>query len=339
MIESLKIQNFQAHAKLTLKLDAVTSITGPSDVGKSAIIRALRWVSQNQPAGDAFLKDGTEGVSVRLTVDGHEICRRRSKGKNEYLLDGDVFKAFGNEVPEPIRDVLRIGPENFQQQHDAPFWLSLSAGEVSKKLNEVVDLDVIDSALSFLDKEVRQRKAECKVGTQRLTEAETQVGRLNWVLEAKEDADAVQAAEQLKLTEYRSAVGLAEHVKRVRDLRDGRHAVRQRLKSLQSLGKAAKDWADAEQQHQQLANLVQSAVRFRRKAARKLPAAAEYTKIEKLDYQAGLVEIANLRAQLRTAKTYKDRIEQKKSELSDVEVELHSLTKGKCPLCGADFDE
>jgi DNA repair protein SbcC/Rad50 len=168
MIESITIRNFQRHKKLKLDLDPhVTTIVGKNDSGKSAIIRALKWVAFNKPAGTTFIHYGEKRASVLVRVDGRSAKRVRSKGKNIYQLDGEILKAFGNDVPPDVRELLNLDDANFQNQHDSPFWFSLSAGEVSRQLNRIVDLTIIDSTLSHLSSELRLAKAEEVVSEKR----------------------------------------------------------------------------------------------------------------------------------------------------------------------------
>lgn len=54
----LRIQNFQAHKDTTIEFDCITTIVGPSDIGKSAVLRALKWVAKNEPKGTSFVRDG-----------------------------------------------------------------------------------------------------------------------------------------------------------------------------------------------------------------------------------------------------------------------------------------
>jgi len=55
MIKYLQIQNFQSHKDSLLEFDpGVNVIVGSSDSGKTAVIRALRWLVWNRPSGDAF---------------------------------------------------------------------------------------------------------------------------------------------------------------------------------------------------------------------------------------------------------------------------------------------
>lgn len=54
----LRIQNFQAHKDTTIEFDRIATIVGPSDIGKSAVLRALKWVAKNEPKGISFVRDG-----------------------------------------------------------------------------------------------------------------------------------------------------------------------------------------------------------------------------------------------------------------------------------------
>jgi len=55
LIRSLEIENFQSHELTKLDLHkGLNVIVGPSDQGKSALIRALRWLCYNEPKGTDF---------------------------------------------------------------------------------------------------------------------------------------------------------------------------------------------------------------------------------------------------------------------------------------------
>jgi len=79
-LKKLVLENFQVHPKLSLDLDPhITCIIGPSDVGKSAVIRALRWLCQNVPDGAEFIRDGTKQAIVTLQADGKTIIHPRHR--------------------------------------------------------------------------------------------------------------------------------------------------------------------------------------------------------------------------------------------------------------------
>ncbi len=181
MFERLVIHNFQIHKKLTVDFDPyLTTIVGASDQGKSSVLRALRLVCCNLPAGTSFITHGEDQTRIVLKVDGRKITRTRSKTVNEYSLDGKVFKAFGQSVPDEIEQLLNLSDINWQRQHDAPFWFSLSAGQVSKELNSIINLGSIDDAMNHVASELRKARSSEDVTRQRLTEAEKRRDELEW---------------------------------------------------------------------------------------------------------------------------------------------------------------
>lgn len=173
MIRSLTIRNFQAHRRLKIRLDKwVTTIVGPSDVGKSAVVRALRWLSLNRPQGMGFVRHGTKAASVTVRTHGRTVRRTRGDASNTYTLGGKGkhlrLQAFGSGVPTEVQDLLKVSELNFQRQHDAPFWFSLSPGEVSKQLNDIINLRKIDTTLAHINARLRKSVATHGVCKDRL---------------------------------------------------------------------------------------------------------------------------------------------------------------------------
>ncbi len=174
--KSLILKDFQAHKSLKVPFSrSITSIVGPSDRGKSAILRALRWVCLNDFAGDEFIREGATRALVRLRTRRHAILRKKGAEGNIYALDEERFRAFGTSVPEPIAKLLQLSEVNFQDQHDAPFWFALSAGEVSRRLNAIIDLSVIDTSLSNAAGAVKKASWEAAISRERIQEKETQL--------------------------------------------------------------------------------------------------------------------------------------------------------------------
>lgn len=175
------MEDFQAHQRLALEFSpTITTIKGPTDVGKSAILRALRWICLNDLDGpsEAYIRDGARSVSVRiLTGDKDEITREKGR-TNSYTLDDKKYKAVGSSVPDEIAGVLRVSTLNFQGQYEAPFWFSESAPEVSRQLNAVIDLSIIDTTLSNIVSTVRQaveRRNVCQERISKLTEEQNEM--------------------------------------------------------------------------------------------------------------------------------------------------------------------
>lgn len=183
MLKQLKIVNFQRHKKRVIDLDPhVTTIIGKNGAGKSSVIGALQWLAFNDPLGTKFIRHGSEECEVILTLDKCTVTRTRGKKINEYSVnDHEPFKAFNDKVPDEIQTLLNLAPINFQNQFDGLYWLSNTAGEVSRQLNEIVNLSVIDDSLASMASSKRQAAATLKVTKDRLSEAEDRTQSLTWV--------------------------------------------------------------------------------------------------------------------------------------------------------------
>lgn len=151
MLEKIEISNFQSHKATKIDLvPTVNTLQGNSDCGKSAVMRAINWLLFN-PAGDYFVSDWAKKgksivapCSVTIEANGHVVTRKRDKDFNGYILDGEVFEATRNSVPPKVAEALCLGEVNVQRQLDPPFLLSMSAGDVSRYINSLVNLTEID---------------------------------------------------------------------------------------------------------------------------------------------------------------------------------------------------
>ena len=151
MITKITLKNFQSHRNSEIEFtDGLNILSGQSDSGKSAIIRALNWVFTNKPSGDAFRSTWARKrpTEVSVFLDSGDVVKRvKGKSVNSYFLNDREFKAMGQSVPDEILQVLNIDTLNIQSQHDAPFLLSESSGEVARTLNRIVNLEIMDKAL------------------------------------------------------------------------------------------------------------------------------------------------------------------------------------------------
>ncbi|SDY49307.1 AAA family ATPase [Thermoactinomyces sp. DSM 45892] len=161
----LEIHNFQSHEHTVVQLSPGLNVfVGASDNGKSAILRALRWVLFNVPRGSDYIRTGTTKCQVTLTMDdGTEIERIRSTGSiNRYILRKPdeqelIFEGFGSEVPHEITEIHQMTSVKldttqeillqFGSQLDGPFLLSESPGTKAKMLGFISGAQIIDVAL------------------------------------------------------------------------------------------------------------------------------------------------------------------------------------------------
>lgn len=193
MLEVLYIHNFQSHRRRRIVLDPeVTTLLGGSDVGKSATVRALRWLALNTPSGASFISHGADETTVAAKVDGRRVERRRGKSANEYRVGKKVYKSFGATPPDDVQKLFNLSPLNFQRQHEAPFWFALTPGQVAKELNQVVNLEVIDGTLAGLAKALGREKSTLRVAEGRKREARSRSRSLAWTRKAHASLSVIE---------------------------------------------------------------------------------------------------------------------------------------------------
>lgn len=205
MFEKIDIKNYQVHKNRTIVFDEhITVITGRTDKGKSAVVRAIRWLATNRPAGNSFIREGADGAGVRLTVDGFGVVRTKREGRNIYAIDKKVFKAFGSGVPTEVETLLNISPINFQRQHDPTFWFSDKPIDVCRNLNAIVNLEIIDRVLQDLGTRKRRAATVVNVCEERLTQAKAAKKDFSYAIafdESLQDVETLENHAKLKATQ------------------------------------------------------------------------------------------------------------------------------------------
>ena len=162
-IKKIILQNFQSHKYSIIELDEqLNVIVGPSDSGKSAIIRALKWVLYNEPSGDYFIREGEKEASVTVEFsDNVQVKRYRSKSKNTYHLfindEEQIYQGFGTNVPEEIIQAMGIKKIyldsdesafiNLGEQLEGAFLLSEKNSVRASAIGRLVGVNIIDDAL------------------------------------------------------------------------------------------------------------------------------------------------------------------------------------------------
>ena len=332
MISAVRLTNFQCHSDLLVELDEhVTVIIGPSDSGKSAVIRALRWAALNVPVG-CMIRDGAKQAKVELTVDGRKIVRSRGS-ENAYSLDGKEFRAFRSDVPSDIATLLNLTDANFQSQHDPLYWFSSTAGDVSRQLNAVVNLNVIDRTLSEATREVNRCKTILENAEENLTRSVAEKDDLQWVEEADVDLKQVEGLEKsLDELKRRSSI-LAEVTKTAIAKSDGVVLTKgiavdseTMLGKMIVLGKAAKARTE-------LDKLIVSAIEARVKKDIEIPDLSVLGTIVELlkDRAARTKELSKLLNEVWLADENRGTTKMQSDKAQD---ELARKSEGICPLCG-----
>lgn len=176
-ITRLTLENFQSHKYSVLNFkEGLNSIVGPTDSGKTAIFRALKWALYNEPSGDYFLRTGENYVSVKVEFsNGHSIRRYRKGAKNYYEVIDDKgnsqeFSGFSKTIPEEVINAsqvmkMNLTPTegrliNMAEQLEPPFLLSDTGSIRATAIGKLIGSDVIDTARKGAVNDLNIRRRE-----------------------------------------------------------------------------------------------------------------------------------------------------------------------------------
>jgi DNA repair exonuclease SbcCD ATPase subunit len=102
-------KNFQSWSEFDLEIEGLTVVMGPSDVGKSALFRALKGVLRNELPAEWVRNGQEEPMEISVEIGGHKIdARRKRKGSTTYVIDGQDFAKLAGGVPDQLKD-LKFG--------------------------------------------------------------------------------------------------------------------------------------------------------------------------------------------------------------------------------------
>ena len=215
-ITEIRIKGFMGHTDSVVPLGpGLNVITGPTDEGKTTILRVIRWVAFGEPLGDAFrykvidpvtkaIIEEADVVAVEIdTSDGVTVSKSRTKaGKTTYRLSTVPEPWEKAEVPPEVMAALGLTKQtfgdfktslNFAWQLEAPFILSEPPSVGAKIAGTLAGTEVIDLAIKAVAKDTYAARQE------RL-ESEKEIERKEKDLIQYKDLEAL--AEKMTACEY-----------------------------------------------------------------------------------------------------------------------------------------
>lgn len=186
------LKNFQSHKHSVIEFDhGLNVIVGPSDSGKSSIIRGIKWALYNDPLGDYFIREGETETSVTLEFSNNiKVKRLRTKSRNAYILyniEGEeiVFEGFGSKVPKEITEMLSIkkipldsnetNNINLGEQLEGAFLLSEKGSVRASAIGRLVGVNLIDDALKDTLKDIRNISINKKIVIESIDKIENEL--------------------------------------------------------------------------------------------------------------------------------------------------------------------
>jgi energy-coupling factor transporter ATP-binding protein EcfA2 len=356
-IERIRIGGFQSLADVDLELGAWTSLVGESDVGKSAVVRALAALLTNR-AGDSFIRHGEPLASVNLWLqDGTRIGWDKARGKSgTYTLSPpgcreQTWEKTGREVPQPIRDALpmtiAIAGEDtipgLAMQFAPPFLLADTPRRRAQVLGEFDGSNLLLVADGALRIEQRRAQQALQAARTEADAAEAAHGALDWVAaaDAQQGAAAGALAAATALTARASQAG--KELAHRAELAVRRADVHRRVTDAIPHGASA---ASRQAEALYIATAITTAEpllrEWRRLVGRaadaRTPIAAARAAVEAAQDPAGIVAAAELVAQhgrlLAERNAAAEGVRGAAAEATAARTELQQLAGEACPVCG-----
>lgn len=366
LIEHLRITGFQSLHDIDLPLEPFTVIVGPSSSGKSALVRALRTLTNNA-RGTAYITTNFKKTTIRADITDHHgpkgsVTLTRGTGTkaedNAYVLTPPdtspsvanapeaVFTKLSGEVPPEVAEFIGLPGDpslTFAGQFDKPYLLDSSPQEVARALASLTNVHVIFEASRAANRERLAHSATLRTRTTDLETIRLRTEEFR-TLAAQRDAqdraeDALNAARQVttRLEGIRSAID------RLDDAHEALHLYgalsQQQIPDLNAVDQYAHDiprLRAAMKLHWQATETLET---FRAHAQATIPTldAVEAAQARLKAYQNILVRLRTTASLLKDAQAEREMATEDWGNAQDAYI--GGLTAlGACPTCGQSTD-
>lgn len=334
-MKQIQIKNFQAQRELTLDLSpAITTIVGETDCGKSSTLRAIEWALTNKSRKN-ITTWGQDETVVTVVTGENEISRIKSKKKNVYSVNGQEFAALRQDVPPEIEKILNIAPESIQTQFSDIFWFTLTGGELVKKLNKIVNLDVIDFCFSELNTRQNAIRSAINVYQERLASKEKELKKFEKLKILREKLDVANAIREKIVKsseELKNLGGLIKKAHKVSALVERCDTVVKNAEEFEALSKTVFEGRDS---IKNLKTLIDS---YKKVKDIKQPDIPEdlLKEIGQLfqNIKAGNAELKRIKFLIASYSSAEKELQKILTVLKKTEKQWETAMDGKCPLCG-----
>jgi len=238
---TVRIKNFQSIGSLELEVSGFTCVTGPTNIGKSAIVRAVSGALLGSPVvGD--VRRGQKFCTVELVSDGWSLkWEKGERGVNRYWIPADtespLDKVGKGQIPQ-IEALgfgsVKIGDDVVQPwfagQFEPVFLMNKSGPAVTDFLSEVSRLKVLQDGITI---NVRNRKRaldRAKIreeDAQKFREREEKFEKVGDMVQLREELEAQMESIQdygdrlTQLQEFLSSIEEeADSIKALRQAKD-----------------------------------------------------------------------------------------------------------------------
>lgn len=181
MIE-VEVRNFQSIEQVALKVEGFTALVGRSNIGKSALVRAVKAALTGAPVS-SFVRHGRACLrrtkkaktckcfcSVHLKAANFDLLWEKGDAINRYTFNGQVYDKAEKGTPDFLNPAflpVKIGDRQellqIADQFSAIFLLDQTGGVVADVLSDVARLDRINVAMRMAEKDRKEAVSTRKV--------------------------------------------------------------------------------------------------------------------------------------------------------------------------------
>lgn len=197
-MRDIKIKSYQGVENAEIILHpGVNLFVGPSDTGKSSIVRALRDHSFNA-VGEGFVTAGKKVASVEVD----EVKWEKGKSVNRYIVGDKVYDKVGRgTVPDEVSDVTKIKEAefgegvsrqlNFCEQFSPEFMVADKASDNAKIIGSLSGINVVFNALREATADHNRARKGVEDSKRQVEKFEERVESLAYIGEVVEALDGI----------------------------------------------------------------------------------------------------------------------------------------------------
>ena len=241
MLKQVQVDNFQSLGSVKLELGNFTVVEGASDVGKSALIRAIGSLLSNR-RGQDFIRHGQKTCIVQLGFDDGVVLWRKDGSTASYITlyndQKETYTKLGTGVPDEVNAILRtgeiaIGDEkvnlNLHTQFDQPFLVTANPITRARLLGHISGINVLQSAVTYASRQERETKRTQGVRVKDLEQVTESLTSYRYLAGVKTQLDESTGLVE-RVRDVQSQAGqLEQHLRRLKQataLRDECEATR-----------------------------------------------------------------------------------------------------------------
>lgn len=214
MVE-VEIHNFQSIAHSVVHIEGFTALVGRSNIGKSAVVRAVKAALTGAPA-DAFVRHGpyclriVKGTKsckcackVHIRAEGFDLLWEKGDDTNRYVFNGKEYTAVSKGTPDFLKDgfaLAKIGDSKellqVADQFSPIFLLNQSGSAVADVLSDVARLDQINGATRLAERDRKEAASQRKVREKDVMELKMRLSGFDGLDDVASGVSEVEATEQ-----------------------------------------------------------------------------------------------------------------------------------------------